>query len=581
MTEITRLETQPPAPFESFDRTLHAQLARMTGGLSPAALGSAYLDWAVHLAASPAKQWELAQKATRKLSRFAQFLARCAAGESDAACIEPLPQDKRFAHPAWRAWPYNALHQAFLLNQQWWHNATTGLRGVSPQHEQMVEFGSRQFLDMLSPSNFLPTNPQLQQYTLHHAGLNLARGWMNLLDDAVRTATHAKPAGAECFRPGRDVAVTPGQVIYRNRLIELIQYAPAGGAVHPEPVLVVPAWIMKYYILDLSPQNSLVKYLVEQGHTVFMISWKNPGPEDRDLGFDDYRKLGVMAALDAIGSVLPGQRVHLAGYCLGGTLAAFAAAAMAGAKNDRLKSLTLIAAQTDFHEAGEVMLFINESQIAFLEDLMWQQGYLDSSQMAGAFQMLRPNDLIWSRMIHDYLMGERRPMNDLMAWNADGTRMPYRMHSDYLRRIFLHNDLAEGRLTADGHAVALSNIRVPIFAIGTTHDHVAPWRSVYKVNLLSDADVNFALVSGGHNAGVVAPPSQPQASYRTIARAHDDPYVDPDIFFASADEHKGSWWPYWRAWIAAHSGAAAAPPRIGSAKCPPLCAAPGAYVLQA
>jgi polyhydroxyalkanoate synthase len=580
MTEITRLETQPPVAFGSFDRTLHAQLARLTGGLSPAAIGAAYLDWAVHLFASPGKQIELAQKTARKVSRLASYVSRCAGGDRDALCIEPLPQDKRFANESWRTWPYNILHQAFLLNQQLWHNATTSVRGVSGQHEQMVEFGSRQVLDMFSPSNFLFTNPELQRYTLQHGGLNLVRGYCNFLEDLSRIATGSRNPDGERFRPGREVAVTPGQVIFRNRLIELIQYAPAGDSVRPEPVLIAPAWIMKYYILDLSPQNSLVKYLTEQGYTVFMISWKNPGSEDRDLSLEDYRKLGVMAALDAVESVVPNHKVHLAGYCLGGTLAAIAAAAMARDNDERLKSLTMIAAQTDFHEAGELMLFINESQIAFLEDMMWQQGYLDSSQMAGAFQILRSNDMIWSRMLREYLMGQRPPLTDLMAWNADGTRMPYRMHSDYLRRIFLNNDLAEGRLTADGRAVALTDIRVPLFVIGTTHDHVAPWRSVYKINLLTDADVTFTLVSGGHNVGVVAEPGHPHARFRTITRAHDGPYVDPDTFLASQAERQGSWWPEWQAWLDARSGAKIAPPKMGAPAYPPIVPAPGTYVLE-
>jgi polyhydroxyalkanoate synthase len=565
-------------PFEPYDRALHALLARVTGGLSPAAIGAAYLDWAVHLLASPGKQAELGQKAARKMSRLSTYLAHCAMGERDASCIEPLPQDKRFANEAWRTWPYNILHQAFLLNQQWWHNATTGVRGVSNRHEQMVEFGARQALDMVSPSNFLLTNPELQRHTLRQGGLNLVKGYFNFLEDLSQIGGR-KPNG-EHFRPGHEVAVTPGQVIFRNRLIELIQYAPATENVRPEPILIVPAWIMKYYILDLSPHNSLVKYLTDQGYTVFMISWKNPGSEDRDLSLEDYRKLGIMAALDAIGSVVPDRKIHMAGYCLGGTLAAVAAAAMARDKDERLKSLTLIAAQTDFHEAGELMLFINESQVAFLEDMMWQQGYLDSAQMAGAFQLLRSNDLIWSRMLREYFMGERAPLNDLMAWNADGTRMPYRMHSDYLRRIFLNNDLAEGRLTADGRPVALTDIHVPLFAVGTTQDHVAPWRSVHKINLLTDAEVTFTLVSGGHNVGVVAEPGHPHARFRTIARAHEGPYVDPDAFLSSAAEQEGSWWPQWRAWLDARSGAQVPPPRMGAPDRPPLAAAPGTYVLE-
>ena len=436
------------------------------------------------------------------------------AGHEAPCCIEPLPQDKRFIGEDWQKWPYNLMHQAFLLNQQWWHNATTGVRGVTKQHESMVEFASRQILDMFSPSNFILTNPEVLQHTFKKGGMNLVRGLQNLIEDWERSVSGKKPVGTENFVVGRDVAVTPGKVIYRNRLIELIQYAPATDRVRPEPILIVPAWIMKYYILDLSPENSLVKYLTEQGFTVFMISWKNPSPEDRDLSMEDYRTLGVMAALDAVSAIVPDRKVHAVGYCLGGTLLSIAAAAMARDGDERLKSLTLFAAQTDFTEAGELMLFINESQLAFLDDMMWEQGFLDSRQMAGAFQMLRSNDLVWSRIVREYLMGERQPMTDLMAWNADATRMPYRMHSEYLRRLFLDNDLAEGRFEVDDKPVALTDIRVPIFAVGTERDHVAPWRSTYKIHLLTDTEVTFLLTTGGHNAGIVSEPDSRGRSFR-------------------------------------------------------------------
>ena len=357
------------------DRSLHAAGARFTAGLSPAALAHAYLDWVTHLIYAPGKRLQLVDKATRKAVRFANYASRCAvAGHEAPCCIEPLPQDKRFAGEGWHKWPYNLAHQAFLLHQQWWHNATTGIRGVTKQHESMVEFTSRQILDTFSPSNFILTNPEVLQHTFKNGGMNLVRGLQNLVEDWERSVSGKKPVGTENFAVGRDLAVTPGKVIYRNRLIELIQYAPATDRVRPEPVLIVPAWIMKYYILDLSPQNSLVKYLTQQGFTVFMISWKNPGPDDRDLGMNDYRTLGPMAALDALGAVVPDRKVHAVGYCLGGTLLAITAAAMARDGDDRLKSLTMFAAQTDFTEAGELMLFINEGQLAFLEDMMWEQG---------------------------------------------------------------------------------------------------------------------------------------------------------------------------------------------------------------
>ncbi len=565
------------------DRSLHAAVARFTAGLSPAALTLAYLDWSTHLAYSPGKQAQLVHKAMRKAARFVNYYGRCAMepGKTEC-CIEPLPQDKRFNGEAWHHWPYNFVYQSFLLHQQWWHNATTGVRGVSKRHENMVEFASRQVLDMVSPSNFILTNPEVLQRTLREGGANLLRGWQNFMEDWDRVIGGKKAAGAEKFVVGRDVGVTPGKVIYRNRLIELIQYAPATETVRPEPILIVPAWIMKYYILDLSPQNSLVKYLTERGYTVFMISWLNPGPDDRDLGLDDYRTLGVMAALDAIGAVLPRRKVHAVGYCLGGTLLSIAAAAMARDGDDRLGSMTLLAAQTGFTEAGELTLFINESQLTFLEDMMWEQGFLDSRQMAGAFQLLHSNDLVWSRVVHEYMMGERRPIFDLMAWNADATRMPYRMHTEYLRQLFLDNELATGRYVVEGRPIALSDIRVPIFAVGTERDHVAPWRSTYKIQLQADTEVTYLLATGGHNAGIVSEPGHDHRSFQVLTRNEGDTYLDPDAFVAAAPRKDGSWWPEWVSWLDARSGVAVAPPSMGAPQAgyAPLYDAPGKYVLQ-
>lgn len=559
------------------DRSLHAATARFTAGISPAALAEAYADWATHLTYAPGKRMQLMTKAIRKTARFANYIGRYAVeGGKVDPCIEPLPQDHRFAHDGWQNWPFNVIYQGFLLQQQWWHNATTGVRGVSRRHEEMVEYASRQLLDMVAPSNFPLTNPEILLHTIASGGLNLAKGWQNLIEDAERAFSGKKPIGTENFVVGRDVAATPGKVVYRNRLIELIQYAPMTDAVRPEPILIVPAWIMKYYILDLSPQNSLVRYLTEQGFTVFMISWKNPGPEDRDLGMQDYRTLGVVRALDAINAIVPDRKVHAVGYCLGGTLLSIAAAAMARDHDDRLATKTLFAAQTDFTEAGEIMVMIDESQIAFLEDMMWEQGFLDSRQMAGAFQMLRSNDLIWSRIVHDYLLGGRQGMNDLMAWNADTTRMPYRMHAEYLRSLFLNNDLAEGRFLVDGRPVSLMDIRVPVFAVGTERDHVAPWRSTYKVNLQFDVDVTYVLTSGGHNAGIVSEPGHRGRSFRIGNKKPADRYTDPDRFYVEAQRKEGSWWPEWVAWLAERSSEPIRAPSMG----PALGDAPGTYVLE-
>jgi polyhydroxyalkanoate synthase len=569
---------------DALDHATHAGLARLTAGLSPAAIVDAFMDWAVHLAISPGKQVELATRGARKWARLTQFASRCAlVGGTGEPCIEPLPLDRRFAEREWSQWPFNFVQQSFLLQQQWWENATTGVDGVTKQHQAVVEFITRQILDMASPSNFIATNPVVQRRILETGGQNLVQGLRNFLDDWERIVRSKPPAGTEAFQPGRDVAVTPGKVIYHNNLIELIQYNPTTEKVRPEPILIVPAWIMKYYILDLSPENSLVRYLTDQGFTVFIISWKNPTAEDRELGLDDYRKQGVMAALDAVNAVLPDRKVHAIGYCLGGTLLSIAAAALARDGDTRLATLSLLAAQADFREAGELTLFINESQLHFLEDLMRSQGYLDTRQMAGAFQLLRSNDLIWSRLIRHYLMGERTSLNDIMAWNADATRMPYRMHADYLRHLFLNNDLAEGRFQVDGRPVAVSDIRAPIFAVGTERDHVAPWRSTFKIHLLADTDVTFLLTTGGHNAGIVADPSRAGGSFQVLTRSAAGRYLDPDTWIRIAPRFEGSWWPEWTRWLVSHSGELVKPPTLGALArgYPTLCDAPGTYVLQA
>jgi polyhydroxyalkanoate synthase subunit PhaC len=574
------IEPKPPAGAYPVDRALHAMLARLTGGISPIALWLAYLDWALHLVAAPQRQMEITQDAVRGAGRLMQTAVRASTlDQKPWSVIKPQIHDHRFARPEWKSPPFNLLAQAFLLSEQWWRKATTGVRGVAPANEAVVEFSVRQVLDMLAPSNFAATNPEVLQRAFRSGGQNFAFGWQNWWNDVVRLLSANKPTGDHQFEVGKTVAISAGKVVYRNELMELIQYHPTTEKVRPEPILIVPAWIMKYYILDLSPQNSLVKYLTGQGFTVFAISWRNPSADDREIAFDDYRRLGVKAALDAIGCIQPRRKVHALGYCLGGTLLSITAAAMARDGDNRLKSITLLAAQTDFTEAGELTLFINESQVAFLEDVMWVRGYLDTAQMAGAFQLLRSNDLIWSRLSHDYLLGERAPLSDLLAWNADATRLPYRMHSEYLRRLFLNNDLAEGRYDVEGHNIALSDIHVPMFVVGTLRDHVAPWRSVYKIHYQVDADVTFLLTSGGHNAGVVAPPGEPGHSYQVMTKVGDAPYVGRDEWLKLAPHFQGSWWPEWTRWLVVRSGDLCEPPRIGLGNVSQLPDAPGDYVL--
>ena len=565
------------------DPPFHAALARRFASLSPAAGLLAASDWALHLAASPGKCMDLARLAMHQSGELAEYAReRMTAGADQQARlgVQPAVEDRRFRAPEWQQWPFNYLHQSFLFKQQWWAAATHGVQGVEKHHENMVAFAARQWLDMFSPGNQLATNPVVLQRTLQQGGANLLRGALNAADDLQRLAADQGPAGVEDFVVGRDVGITPGKVVLKNRLMELIQYTPTTATVHPEPILIVPAWIMKYYILDLSPHNSLIRYLVDQGYTVFCLSWKNPGYEDRDMGMDDYLDLGFHAALDAVNAIVPKQKVHATGYCLGGTMLAIAAAAMARDGDERLASMSLFAAQTDFSEPGELALFIDESQLNLLEAQMAETGYLKASQMAGAFQMLRSYDLLWSRMVNEYLLGDRAPMNDLMAWNADATRMPAKMHSQYLRRLFLNDDLSEGHYPVRGKPVSLGGITLPTFMVGTVTDHVAPWRSVFKLHLMSPAEITFALTSGGHNAGIVNPPGNPRRHYQLLTRAAGGSYVAPDEWLQKAPEAQGSWWPAWLAWLQARSGAPVKPPRTGASAYKPVCDAPGRYVLE-
>ena len=564
-------------PFRALDHAKEAWIAQATGGLSPAALALAFSDWFIHLLAAPGKRLQLAALTVDQARQLFEYACGAVPDEP------PRTDDDRFRAAVWQTPPFCFWQRAFRLTELWWYAATHETPGTTRHHDDVVSFAARQWLDVFSPGNFPLTNPEVIQRTATVFGANLAVGAWNALEDAWRIATGQPPAGTERFKPGVDVAATAGKVVFRNHLIELIQYQASTATVAAEPILIVPAWIMKYYILDLSPGNSLVRYLVEQGYTVFCISWRNVDQGDRDIGFEDYRSLGIMAALDAISRIVPEHKIHATGYCLGGTLLAIAAAEMANRQDERLASVTLFAAQTDFSEPGELQLFIDESQVYFLESLMWERGYLGGNEMAGSFQLLRSNDLIWSRAVHDYLLGERTPMTDLAAWNSDRTRLPYRMHSEYLRRLFLRNDLACARYEANGRPISLRNIRAPMFVVGTERDHIAPWRSVYKIHYLCDTDIAFVLTSGGHNAGIVSEPGHPHRNYRFKSAWAGDNRVGPDEWLASAEVREGSWWPAWSDWLAAHCSAKrVAPPRIGlpDAEGHVIADAPGTYVFQ-
>lgn len=567
---------------QSFDIMLHAWVGKITGWLSPASLHLAWHDWWSHLAISPAKQLLLMQKLldlTTQLSIAAFNFFGTSGLEMFCGC-RSQKQDGRFNHEDWQQFPFSFYTQFFLLCENWWDTATKDIRGISAHHENIVNFMTRQFLDMLSPSNHPLTNPEIINATIATHGQNLIAGFNNFIEDFCRMKNDLPPAGTERFTIGKDVAVTPGKVVYRNQLIELIQYQPQTRRVFAEPILIVPAWIMKYYILDLSPHNSLVKYLVGQGHTVFIISWKNPDSKDRDLGTEDYLNFGIVKSLDIISQIIPNQKVHAVGYCLGGTLLSIAAAALASRQDTTLKSMTLFASELDFKDSGELSLFIDQSQVTYMEDVMWEKGYLDGQQMAWAFSMLRSNDLIWSRMIHDYWFGERRPINDLIAWDYDTTHIPFRLHSECLRNLFLNNELVQGHYKIDNKRVALTDINVPIFVASTLKDHISPWHSVYKIHLFTNTDITFVLTTGGHNAGIVSEPGHKNRYFQILLHEKDKAYLSPDRWLQEAPTYEGSWWVSWHEWLRNHSGEKISATRIYHNDKYYICDAPGTYVLM-
>ena len=561
------------------ERSLRAQLAAVTGGLAPDDYLHAWWEWYLNLAAQPDRQLALAQSALEKVLDSWQFFARATSGT-------PLPPERTelgFVDSAWNLWPFNAYARTYANWASWWQEALGAGSGASAQNHARMSFAGRQLLDAASPANFLHMNPELLNKTVAESGQNLIRGFRHWLEDAQRALGGRPPVGAEQFEVGKQVAVTPGKVVFRNRLMELLQYSPQTKTVYAEPVLITPAWIMKYYILDLSPRNSLVRYLVEKGHTVFAISWKNPTMADRDLGLDDYVQLGFQDALAAVNSIVPERKVHAVGYCIGGTLLSIAAALQAATGDTRLASVSLFAALTDFSEPGELSVFISPSQLAMLEAVMHKAGVLDSERMAAAFMMLRSRDLLWTPAVDTYIRGERPQVNDLTAWNADGTRMAWRMHSEYLERLYLKNELAGGQFTVGGQRIDLGAVRAPLFVVGTETDHVAPWRAVYKARELTrSSDYTFLLTSGGHNAGIVSGPTNPKRRYRMLTWSNEIETLPPDDWFKGAPIVGDSWWPAWQRWLAEHSDPVRQPSRAitghPAAADAPLDDAPGRYV---
>jgi polyhydroxyalkanoate synthase subunit PhaC len=564
---------------QAIDGAFHAAVAPLTGGLSPISLALAMTDWSLHLATQPAQTTRLALAAQRGAAAWwlATLTQRGNGAPSEG-------EDLRFSAPAWHAWPYAPLVSAYLGAEAWWRDATE-LRGMTAHHRDMTRVFARQWLDLLSPANAGLANPEVAQRTLERQGGNLAEGLAYVMDEwRQRQGLPPLEPPEQPLRPGVDLAVTPGSVVYRNHLVELIQYAPTTATVHAEPVFIVPSWIMKYYILDLSPHNSLVRWLVGQGHTVFILSWRNPDEGDALLDLQDYLEVGIFDVLAAIARRVPGQALHTCGYCLGGTLLALAAAALArpgqvhgAAQMPALASVSLLAAETDFSEPGEMGVLIDESQVAMLEDMMAERGFLSGRQMGGSFRFLHARELIWSATMRELWMGERLRPNDLMAWNADATRMPAAMHSEYLRRCYLRNEIAEARFPVEGRPVSLADIRQPLFVVGTEKDHVSPWKSVYKLHRLTETELTFVLTNGGHNAGIVSEPGHPGRHHALRVKQPHDAWIAPEDWAAQAERREGSWWTSWQAWLCAQGSGKQVPARRVAAR-DALCAAPGEYV---
>ena len=569
-------------PYQYLDRMARAILARNTGGVSPFSIFQAWNDWALHISRSPGRQLELTERAVSNAVQLATLAMQNRKLTSDELPFQPKPYDHRFTHADWTKMPFLLWQQSFLATQDWWNHATGELRGLSDEDAKRVQFMVRQALDIISPSNLPMTNPEIIENTISRKGANIVEGAHNLAEDVIQTLTQTRKEPPEGFRIGEDLACTPGKVVYRNDIFELIQYTPTTDKVHAEPILIVPAWIMKYYVLDLSPKNSLVRYLVNQGFTVFAISWCNPTADQANLSLEDYRKRGVMSAIDAISAITPDQKIHAMGYCLGGTILAIAAASMVRDEDYRLATATFLAAQVDFSEAGELLLFLDESQIAFLEDLMWAQGYLDRPQMSRTFASIRAEDLIYARAIRRYFLGKSDLPSDLTVWNNDTTRMPAKMHSEYLRGLFLENRLTAGRFAVEGRVIALKDIKTPMYVVGTETDHIAPWKSVYKMRLFTDCDLTFVLTNSGHNGGILSEPGHPGRHYRVGHRPADARYIDPDTWFATHDPRDGSWWTNWSQWLADASSAKVDPPTMGAPKSgyPQIADAPGEYIFQ-
>lgn len=561
------------------DHYLDSIIGKFSHSLSPAALLLSYSDWILHLTSMPGKQLELLEQAIKSNQQIARDLLDRDKTENPLRDVKP---DKRFLYEGWNYFPFSFYKSAHLASEAWWEKVFSTVPGVSQHHKNVLSFSARQANNFFSPTNFIATNPEVIETTLRQSGSNLVRGLGYWIEDQVSKATRQESESLKKYKPGRDLAITPGNVVYQNELIELLQYSPTTKKVHKDPILFIPAWIMKYYILDLSPHNSLVKFMVDQGYTVFMISWKNPTYAYRNTGFNDYINQGILTALDVIQEICGTSAIHATGYCLGGTLLSMAAAHLAKTKKNPLKSITMLAAQVDFEEAGEILLFVDDSQVNFLKSIMKRQGYLDKKQLKGSFEMIRSYDLIWSYRLRRYLLGQPQELSDISAWNSDETRLPYRMHTEYLEELYLNNSLTEGHFFVNDDVLSIRDIEVPLFSVATIKDHISPWRSVYKIHLLAGTEITFVLASGGHNMGVISEPGNPKGNYQIRKNDQASPFLSPGEWERTTERNQGSWWIAWQEWIKAQQSSPQMidPPRLGSLKNPALAPAPGTFIFE-
>jgi polyhydroxyalkanoate synthase len=547
-------------------------------GLDPLNIGSAFLEMTARMMANPAKLVQAQMSFWQDYMLLWQNTARRLMGETPAPVVAPPPGDRRFKHEDWHENEvFDFIKQSYLLSARYVQNVVKDVDGLDDKTAQKLDFYARQFVDALAPTNFLLTNPEVLRRTVETGGENLVRGLNNLLADLERGKgkLHIKMTDYEAFKVGENIATTPGSVVYQNDLIQLIQYAPSTETVLKRPLLIVPPWINKYYILDLRPKNSFVRWAVAQGHTVFMISWVNPDERLAEKSFEDYMLEGPLAALEAIERATGEREVNAIGYCLGGTLLACTLSHMAAKDDTRIRAATFFTTLVDFAEAGELTVFIDEEQLKALEESMQRRGYLDGSEMAATFNMLRANDLIWSFVVNNYLLGQEPFPFDLLYWNSDSTRMPAAMHSFYLRRMYQENRLSQpGGITLAGTPIDLGRISVPTYILATREDHIAPWKACYKATQLYAGRKRFVLAASGHIAGVVNPPDAGKYSHWV----NTDLPPDPDAWLVGATELAGSWWPDWQRWVASLSKAKVDARVPGDGKLAVIEPAPGSYV---